>query len=248
MTNPSHSPEEADQLSRSKKKMKHASNEGELDGDDIEDEEMEDSFSDGPNRNYENRSCDYYVTRSTRPKDYTHVMTQGPWILRDNYLVIREWVPNFIPEEENITKLTAWVPIPHWSVQDFNKNFLLLKIGGKIGKIIRVDDTTTNVKKGQYIQMSIEVDLSKSLLSKIRLNGRIWRIQYDSLHMICFKCGKHCHTEENCPTHPSSHDHLTEGRNACNARSEANEHPRKPEEETTIETSYGSCMMVKKPT
>ncbi|KAJ8447904.1 hypothetical protein Cgig2_012039 [Carnegiea gigantea] len=68
MTNPSHSPEEADQLSRSKKKMKHASNEGELDGDDIEDEEMEDSFSDGPNRNYENRSQNTLEGGLSRPQ------------------------------------------------------------------------------------------------------------------------------------------------------------------------------------
>lgn len=32
--------------------------------------------------------CDYYVTRFTNPKDYTHGMTHGPWMLGDNYLVI----------------------------------------------------------------------------------------------------------------------------------------------------------------
>ena len=36
--------------------MKHSNNERELDGDDIEDEEMEDSFSDELNRNSENSS------------------------------------------------------------------------------------------------------------------------------------------------------------------------------------------------
>ena len=51
--------------------------------------------------------CDYYVTRFANPEDYTHVMTQGPWMLGDNCLVIREWVSNFVPDEEAITKLTA---------------------------------------------------------------------------------------------------------------------------------------------
>ncbi|KAJ8436756.1 hypothetical protein Cgig2_030114 [Carnegiea gigantea] len=54
MVNPSQSSEEADQLSRSKKKMKHTNNEGELDGEERDDEEMEDSFSDGPERIGEN--------------------------------------------------------------------------------------------------------------------------------------------------------------------------------------------------
>ena len=26
-------------------------------------------------------------------------MTDGPWILGDDYLVIREWVPNFVSED-----------------------------------------------------------------------------------------------------------------------------------------------------
>jgi len=53
--------------------------------------------------------CDYYVTRFTNMKDYDRVMMNGPWMIGDNYLVIREWVPDFVPEEDNITKLTAWV-------------------------------------------------------------------------------------------------------------------------------------------
>ena len=88
-------------------------------------------------------------------------------------LVIQEWIPNFVPEKEPITKLTAWVRLPRLSVEYFNKSFLLQKIEGKIGKAIRVNDTIANVQRGQYIRMSIEVDLSKPLLSKFRLNGRI---------------------------------------------------------------------------
>ncbi|KAJ8436524.1 hypothetical protein Cgig2_026639 [Carnegiea gigantea] len=52
--------------------------------------------------------CDYYVTRFSNLEDYDHVMMNGPWMIGDNYLVIREWVPNFVPEEDTIEKLTAW--------------------------------------------------------------------------------------------------------------------------------------------
>jgi len=53
--------------------------------------------------------CDYYVTRFINMEDYDHVMMNGPWMIGDNYLVIREWTPNFVPEENNITNLTTWV-------------------------------------------------------------------------------------------------------------------------------------------
>lgn len=67
----------------------------------------------------------------------------------------------------------AWVRIPWLSIEYFNKSFLLQKIGRKIDKVIRVDDTMANVERRQYIRMSIEVDLSKPLISKFRLNDRI---------------------------------------------------------------------------
>ena len=127
-------------------------------------------------------------------------------MLGNNYLVIREWVPNFVPDEEAITKLTAWVRIPRLSVEYFNKNFLLQKIGSKIRKVIWVDDTTADVERGQYTRMSVEVDLSKALLSKFRLNGLIWRTQYEGLRMICFKCGKQGHKEDGYPTNQNSQE------------------------------------------
>jgi len=57
------------------------------------------------------------------------VMMNGPWMIGDDYLVIREWVPNFVPKKDNIMNLTAWVRIPKFSVGYFKKNLLLYKIG-----------------------------------------------------------------------------------------------------------------------
>ena len=71
----------------------------------------------------------------------------------------------------------------------FNKAFLLHKIGSKVGKLRRVDNTTMNVERGQFTRLSMKVDLTKPLLSKFQLNGRIWRVQYKGLQMIYFKCG-----------------------------------------------------------
>ena len=172
-------------------------------------------------------------------------MTQGPWMLGDNYLVIRDWVPNFIPEEHTITKLMVWVWIPRLSVEYFNKNFLLHKIGQKIGKVIRVDDTTANVERGQYTRMCIEVDLSKPLLSKFRLNGSVWIIQYEGLKMICFGCGKQGHKEDCCPLKPNDQclrDSHQEPQGDVNSAQGSNQENHQEEG-----AMYGSCMIVKKP-
>jgi len=183
---------------------------------------------------------DYYVTRFTNMEDYEHVMLNGPWMIGDNYVVIREWVPNFIPEEDNITKLIAWVRIPKLSVEYFNKTFLLQKIGQKIGKVLKVDSTTANVERGQYIRLCVEVDLTKPLLSKFRLNGRIWGVQYEGLKMICFKCGRQGHKEEGCPLN-----------HAVNTAEESDtilpNQNQFQSQDVQKERDYGAWMLVKKP-
>ena len=182
--------------------------------------------------------CDYYVTRFTNMEDYDHVMTNGPWMIGDNYLVIREWVPNFVPEEDKITKLTAWVRIPRISVEYFNKQFLLYKIGQKIGRVLKIDSTTESVARGQYTRMCIEVDLTKPLLSKFRLNGRVWGIQYEGLKMICFQCGRQGHKEEACT--------LNKDNPMAEEPHHTIQHPAK--ESPVVQTAnYGSWMLVKKP-
>ena len=181
---------------------------------------------------------DYYVTRFTNMEDYDHVMVNGPWMIGDNYLVIREWVPNFVPEEDKISKLTAWVRIPRISVEYFNKQFLLHKIGQKIGRVLKIDSTTESVARGQYTRLCVEVDLTKPLLSKFRLNGRVWGIQYEGLKMICFHCGRQGHKEETCE--------FNKDRPMAEQTSQPIEQPTKVPPEAQ-KANYGSWMLVKKP-
>ena len=116
---------------------------------------------------------DYYVTRFTNREGYKHVLMDDPWMIGDNHLVIRDWVPNFVPEEDKITKLMAWLRIPKLGVEYFHRHFLLNKIGQKIGRVLKLDSTTANMERGQFTRLCVEVDLTKPLLSKFRLNGRI---------------------------------------------------------------------------
>ncbi|XP_074287666.1 uncharacterized protein At4g02000-like [Silene latifolia] len=141
--------------------------------------------------------CSYYVARFTAREDLEHVLLQGPWMIDDHYLTIRKWAPNFVPSEDKIRRLTTWVRIPNLPVEYFNKEFLS-KIGDKIGNVVRIDKNTEMAERGQFTRMSIEVDIDKPLLSKFRLNKKVYHIQYEGLRMICFECGRLGHLKENC--------------------------------------------------
>lgn len=60
---------------------------------------------------------EYFIARFSNVGDYNHVLTQGPWMFDDNYLTIRKWIPNFVPDNAPMRFLTAWVRIPHLSVE-----------------------------------------------------------------------------------------------------------------------------------
>ena len=66
------------------------------------------------------------------------MLTQEPWLTGDNDLTIRKWVPNFVPDEEPIHVLTAWIRIPNISIEYFDQEFLSI-ISAKVGKVTSID-------------------------------------------------------------------------------------------------------------
>ena len=144
--------------------------------------------------------CDYCITRFTNMNDYHHVLTLGPWLIGDNYLTIHRWVPNFVPDEAPICFLTAWIHILNFSIKDFDLEFLET-IDSKVGRVIGIGQTTANVDRGRFSRL--KCGSWKPLLSKPRLRGWVWRIQYESIKFICFKCGKLGHREDSCSIYPT---------------------------------------------
>ncbi|KAL2945369.1 hypothetical protein RDABS01_006127 [Bienertia sinuspersici] len=187
----------------------------------------------------------YYVARFTNAEDYNHVLTGGPWMIDDHYLTIRKWVPNFIPDNEPIKVLTAWVRIPNLAVEYFDTKFLH-KVGSNIGKVIKIDKTTAAAKRGQFTKLCIELDLTKPLLSKFWLKGKIWKIQYEGLKLICYNCGKINHKDEECPELVANKGSNPEDLHVLPSPNATQHAAMKANPEETAD--FGSWMLVKKPT
>ncbi|MBA0574979.1 hypothetical protein Golob_025101 [Gossypium lobatum] len=59
---------------------------------------------------------------------------------------------------------------------------------------------STNSRVGRrFSHMSVYVNLDKSLASQVLVNGKIQRIEYEFLPMVCFHCGHYGHLKEVCP-------------------------------------------------
>lgn len=90
----------------------------------------------------------------------------------------------------------------------------------------------------------MELDLTKPLLSKFWLRGRVWKIQYESLRMICFKCGKFGHQEDKCVEGGHLHSQEPTDMNVEPVNQTQDNHNQL---NSTLENDFGSWMMVKKP-
>lgn len=139
----------------------------------------------------------YYIVRFYTKADYQYVLEGGPWIIQGHYLNVMKWRPYFRSDNNAITTTLAWVRIPRLPIEFYNEK-VLLQIGDKFGKAEKVDITMLRVERGKYARVCVEVDLTKPLTSVVNLNGREYKVEYEGLHLICFKCGRYGHRNEEC--------------------------------------------------
>lgn len=62
-----------------------------------------------------------------------------------------------------------------------------------MGKTLHINKTKLTLARGQFARVSVEIDLSKPLVSKSCFGRSIKKIKYEGLHIVCFNCGKFGH-------------------------------------------------------
>lgn len=67
-----------------------------------------------------------------------------------------------------------------------------------VGNVIKLDDHTSNAQRGRFVRMAILIDLKKPLISKIKVDGYIQRVEYEFPPNVCFLCGCYGHMKALC--------------------------------------------------
>lgn len=55
---------------------------------------------------------DYLWVKFRTVDDYKCTKYEGPWMVMDHYLIVKEWIPNFDPFKDNIKKEIVWIQFP----------------------------------------------------------------------------------------------------------------------------------------
>ncbi|XP_052117761.1 uncharacterized protein LOC127747666 [Arachis duranensis] len=138
---------------------------------------------------------DFYLVKFYAQEDLDHALLDGPWKIYDHYLAVRLWEPNFNPLLTFIDKITAWIRLPGLPIELYNDK-ILKKIGDLIGKTCKVDYNTSNLFRGKFARLCVEVDLTKPLLGVYMINGKLYQIEYEGIHQLCFLCGRIDHEQK----------------------------------------------------
>ncbi|KAJ8900005.1 hypothetical protein K2173_024117 [Erythroxylum novogranatense] len=134
---------------------------------------------------------DYYMAKFQSKEDYVMVLFEGLWLVFGHCLTVQPWIPTFDKIEPYPMDVSTWIKLPGLPSRMYVHD-VVTTIDKQVGKVIRVDSISEVATKTRFAHIAVCVDLRKALPSKIKINGRFQRIEYDSLPFLCFKC-------DNCP-------------------------------------------------
>ena len=141
---------------------------------------------------------DYFLIRFRNAQDVEYALTEGPWTVLGHYLSVQQWTPEFDVVHNKIDRIVAWIRLSEMNIHFYHKN-IHRRLGQIIGPVIKIDSNTVAAQRGKFARLAVELDLQKPLVSQFNLEGRIQRVEYENLPMICFGCGKFGHYKDTCP-------------------------------------------------
>ncbi|CAI0462323.1 unnamed protein product [Linum tenue] len=144
------------------------------------------------------------------------------------------WYKGFNPWKSQVSSTLVWVQLPDLPIEFINKE-AAMKIGSLIGKAIRVDRATELGARGKFARVCVEVDLTRPLLGRYKVEGIEYLIQYEGLENICTDYGQYGKSTLKC----SCKDPVV-------VVETVEEVPETQEEESSRGPNYGDWMMVKK--
>ncbi|KDO59838.1 hypothetical protein CISIN_1g037799mg [Citrus sinensis] len=111
----------------------------------------------------------------------------------NNYLTVQPWTPSFDVNKTDMEQVNVWIRLPGLAVHLYNRK-ILQKLGELVGIVIRIDPHTASSARGRFARIAVRLSLDKPLVSQFVLDGKVQKVEYEGLPVICFTCGRYGHT------------------------------------------------------
>ncbi|MBA0784830.1 hypothetical protein Gotri_028286 [Gossypium trilobum] len=141
------------------------------------------------------------ISNSWRPFQPFHLMDvkHGSWVICGHYLTVQPGTVDFNPLKLFPSMVLAWICFLGMTGFLYKRQ-VLEEIGNLISKVARLDIKIGSGIRGRFARMVVFVDLEKSFVSQIIVNGKVQRVEFESLLAVCFSCGCYGHLKNFCPS------------------------------------------------
>lgn len=134
-------------------------------------------------------------------EDLQIILHHKAWTFDGQFLLLKPWQEDLDLLNLSFNSVPIWIQIwnlpPHWLSKEIGLRFKSL-----FTDVIDVLIPEGGSRKGCYLKILAEIDLSKPLLrgTKLRFKDQvIWvRFEYERMASFCFYCGLVGHLEKNC--------------------------------------------------
>ena len=137
----------------------------------------------------------FFLIRLSLKEDVENVLKRGPWFIRDHFLSVRPWVPDFKPESANVSSIALWIRLSGLPIEYYNAK-ALQHIGKAIGNVLRIDTFTATESRGKFTRLCIQVNVDKPLIIMVMIGKLQQSVTYEGIHNLCFDCGRMGHRRE----------------------------------------------------
>lgn len=114
-----------------------------------------------------------------------------------HYLTVHPWTPSFDFLNTVLDRVTVWIRLPGLAIHLYDKKFLQ-KLGQLVGTVIKIDSNTASSTRGRFARIAVSIILDKPLVSQFELEGKVQKVEYEGLPVICFTCGRYGHNSNGC--------------------------------------------------
>lgn len=139
----------------------------------------------------------FYIAKFTNPEEYFLALAGGPWFMFQFHLAVHQWQPNFRKKLINQEKMFIWAQFRDLPVEYFNEE-ALFRLATAIGRPIKMDINTSEITRGKFARVCIEVSTMKPLPPYVRINKFKQEIAYELNSGFCNGCGKIGHLFNQC--------------------------------------------------
>ena len=111
-----------------------------------------------------------------------------------------------------------------------------------MGSVLRVDTHTATEAKGRYARICVQVDVSKPLITSVRIGHRNQPVTYEGVSKLCFSCGRLGHRKETCQFTIRSPSPPPKDAKELNDTEVACQTPATPKERTEVQNEDQSAL------